>query len=503
MKSKELIIVALLLFALVGALGCGSATNSTPVSTSTSVSSSSPTSAGSIPPTLTSPTIIQTTTMTTTINTTSTTDYASPPVTNLSASNVGAILKINVTSAEYTVFAWNDLGMHCLNPTYDTAVILPPYNTLWAQVVKRGNPPQVVTQGITVEYRIINNTSSYNKSTYGQFWDKSQKLFGVGLAVNTGLNLKHPGVHNGLSGQMAVETDHFEAVGVPLIPVDDSNNWNPYQVAEVTVKNSAGQVVAQTRAMAPVSDEMNCAKCHGADAYNDILRKHDSLNGTNLVNQKPVLCASCHGDPALGATSAGQAGYLSDKVHGFHSKVTNPPACYDCHPGQITKCSRSLSHSAADGNCTTCHGDLAQVSASITNGRVPWVSEPLCVTCHTAVAQVDTGNVLYRNSMGHGGVYCASCHGSPHAMVPSSEPADNYQAIQYQGKAVPIADCSACHESNRGGEDDESESITSEYLQKHGGSNPRHVNGCFICHTSINTADTTQWPHAFQWKARQ
>lgn len=33
-------------------------------------------------------------------------------------------------SSNYILVAWNDLGMHCLNPTYDTAVILPPYNTV-------------------------------------------------------------------------------------------------------------------------------------------------------------------------------------------------------------------------------------------------------------------------------------------------------------------------------------------------------------------------------------
>jgi hypothetical protein len=47
--------------------------------------------------------------------------------------------------ATYVVFAWNDLGMHCLNPTYDQAVILPPYNNLKVQVVKRGAVPTVVT----------------------------------------------------------------------------------------------------------------------------------------------------------------------------------------------------------------------------------------------------------------------------------------------------------------------------------------------------------------------
>ncbi|MFA6034485.1 MAG: hypothetical protein WC889_16420, partial [Myxococcota bacterium] len=39
-------------------------------------------------------------------------------------------------SADHVLLAWNDLGMHCLNPSYDSAVILPPYNTVWAQVVR-------------------------------------------------------------------------------------------------------------------------------------------------------------------------------------------------------------------------------------------------------------------------------------------------------------------------------------------------------------------------------
>ncbi|MGZ5453434.1 MAG: hypothetical protein ACXW2R_04320, partial [Candidatus Aminicenantales bacterium] len=50
---------------------------------------------------------------------------------------------ISATTMTYVAFAWNDLGMHCLNPTYDQGVILPPYNTVWVQVVKRGNPPQI------------------------------------------------------------------------------------------------------------------------------------------------------------------------------------------------------------------------------------------------------------------------------------------------------------------------------------------------------------------------
>ena len=104
-------------------------------------------------------------------------------------------------SGDLVVLAWNDLGMHCLNPTYDELVILPPYNTLWVQVIERGDPPQIVTSGITVEYSIKNNTYSYGKRDYGQFWDNVLALFGLDLAQDTGLNLVDPDTHNGLSGE--------------------------------------------------------------------------------------------------------------------------------------------------------------------------------------------------------------------------------------------------------------------------------------------------------------
>ncbi len=78
-----------------------------------------------------------------------------------------------ITGGEYVVFAWNNLGMHCLNPTYDELVILPPYNTVEAQVVKRGNPPQIITTGLTVEYSLVNNTYSFGK---GNMADSGQIL---------------------------------------------------------------------------------------------------------------------------------------------------------------------------------------------------------------------------------------------------------------------------------------------------------------------------------------
>ncbi len=50
-------------------------------------------------------------------------------------------------SPKYVVVSWNNLGMHCYDPDYSNLAILPPYNTLVAQVIKVGDPPQIVTSG--------------------------------------------------------------------------------------------------------------------------------------------------------------------------------------------------------------------------------------------------------------------------------------------------------------------------------------------------------------------
>jgi len=398
------------------------------------------------------------------------------------------------TAGEYVVFAWNDLGMHCLNPSYDELVILPPYNNVNVQVVKRGNPPSVITNGITVEYNLVNNTTSSNKRAYGGFWTYFTALFG-GTAPAKDIGL----TGSALAGTMKLKTDHFMAEGIPVVPVDDSNTWDPLQVMEVKVKDSGGKLLVSTQTAVPTSDEINCARCHaasgGTTSFGEILKKHDASEGTKLANQKPVLCAKCHGSPALGMNTPGSSGkYLSEVIHGAHASKN--ASCYDCHPGATTKCSRSLAHmgTAGDGNCITCHGSMANVASTIKSGRVPWVTEPKCANCHTGVTGVDSGTDLYRNAKGHGNIYCTGCHGSPHAMFPSRESKDNYQPKQFQGtKIKTIGSCGICHGNSRG------EGSGGEFNSTHGGTSPEHKNACHVCHTVV-PGNTASWPHAFTWK---
>jgi hypothetical protein len=363
-----------------------------------------------------------------------------------------------LTQPEYVVIGWNDLGMHCISPSFKEMAILPPFNNLWVQVIRRGDPPEVVNSNISLEYSVLKNTTVAGKT---DFWQYAGQLFGVNLSEGIGLT------GNGLSGMMRLVGDHFEATGIPLLPYDDAMNWNPYQTAIIKLKNLLGTVLETTRIVLPVSDELNCAMCHatGADASanygintptleGNILTIHDTISQTSLMAQRPVLCANCHASNALGMSGDPNRRSLSEAIHWKHSTLldlgyTDLPGCYDCHPGAKTRCMRTgvggMGYSGTEPSCPSCHGDLAQVAGSISQGRKPWLQEPTCEQCHGF--NKTTGQDLYKHSKGHGNIYCAACHNSPHSWWPSKLLVDNQQPLTLQGKTTSIGNCLVCHQT--------------------------------------------------------
>jgi hypothetical protein len=153
---------------------------------------------------------------------------------------------------------------------------------------------------------IINNTNSFDKRQYGEFWTNFTALFGGAAPAN---NIGLTGTP--LAGRLTLKTNHFTAGGIPFVPVYDAGIWGSFQVIEEKVKDSSGNLLATTHATVPTSDEINCAKCHtegNGTVFSNILKAHDDKNGTNLINQKPVLCAKCHGRPALGTSGPSTSG---------------------------------------------------------------------------------------------------------------------------------------------------------------------------------------------------
>jgi hypothetical protein len=328
-----------------------------------------------------------------------------------------------------------------MNQDFSEMMILPPYNTVHAQVIQRGEEPKIITSGIQVDYVIPTNTTSVNKTN---FWTYAPDLFGVTLPPDIGLT------GNGLKGLMTAEpaAKDWIVTGIPLTPINDKNQLDPYSLATITATKS-GKKLASSQAVVPVSWEISCDICHntpGISVATDILRAHDRLHGTSLESQKPVVCGSCHAQPPLGLAGAPGVPSLSSSMHSAHAtrmaQANLAVECYACHPGFQTQCLRDI-HYKKGFQCTDCHGSMHDVGAPT---RISWKDEPRCGDCHNKKGHTyEQANTLFRDSKGHHGVSCSSCHGSPHAITPTVDAQDNVQAIALQGHAGTIDTCTVCH----------------------------------------------------------
>ncbi|MBU1643308.1 hypothetical protein KKE54_08095 [bacterium] len=474
-------------------------------------------------------------------------------------------------SGAYTLLAWNDLGMHCMDgKDYSVFSILPPYNNLKAQLIlKDGTKDKHVTSGVVLTYESAPsltgalNTTSVTKTN---FWDYVEALFGTTLENDRGLlgNMT-PSTTPELLAYNALNS-WWEADGIPILNYDDNGDKNYYPMVKVVAKDTQGTVLASTQVVLPVSDEMDCAKCHASGSNSDalpnggwvnntdplkdyklnILKLHDDkhditaylgdlqANGYNYSASlydtaqqgTPILCAACHQSNAL--STAGFSGIkpLTEALHARHADVTVPgsmlklndssnrDACYACHPGATTQCLRGAMGNAKnpDGSqtmqCQSCHGNMRAVGQ---NGRNGWMEEPDCQACHqngqryteavidtagTLRAALDTtfatndntpipGSNLYRFSTGHGDMQCSACHGSTHAIYPSSHAQDNIQSIVVQGHIGTIAECTACHSSTPStttGGPHGMHTVGQNWVKSHGDVAERGAQNCTKCH---------------------
>jgi hypothetical protein len=385
----------------------------------------------------------------------STTQTTSPSGATTPAGSIGTTVQAPPASqSEYTIFAVNDLGMHCIQPGYSAMMVLPPANFLHVQVFRKGGEgAQLVTQGITVEYTVKNLG---DPSAHLDFWQYA-KDYGFDVPAGTGIT------GNTLTGTFTLSKDgkYWEATAIPVVPYDAQGQFNAYPTCEVTVKDSAGTVLAvQPTVVLPVSDEMQCNNCHEkTNTFASILGVHDKLSATTLASDltqgKRHACNECHADPVLGAPGKTGVSSLSEAMHGFHApKMASmnklKVSCYNCHPGEKTQCLRGAM--AAKGlTCSDpkCHGDIQNVASTIASGRQPWLNEPDCGNCHD---NASNPNTLYRLSYlvngpedMNGLILCESCHNGTHSEWKSTLAVDNSIPLYLQGKAGPISQCSVCH----------------------------------------------------------
>ena len=162
------------------------------------------------------------------------------------------LVPLNAKPGGYTVVAWNDLGMHCMDGDYSVFSILPPYNTIHAQVIDPSGKLVRTGNGITVTYQAVGDTQgSLNQTSFWKtnFWTYAKTLFGAALTPDTGLTGNAmPGSSND-PRPMKFESaqNWFTADGIPLTPYDDAGNKNPYAMMRISVRDASGNVLALNR----------------------------------------------------------------------------------------------------------------------------------------------------------------------------------------------------------------------------------------------------------------
>ena len=359
----------------------------------------------------------------------------------------------------WNLVGWNDLGMHCMDADYSVFSILPPFNTIQAQLIDSHGDLVTSPAGIRVTYESVadpegsTNRSSVNKTNY---WAHAPELYGGSQVPDTGLaGHDMPGPANtpqdmGFDPTSAL----FHAEGIPLTPYDDLGRKRTYPMMRLTARNASGAVLATTDIVLPVSDEMDCSLCHASDSkpparpaagwahdgsferdYRlNILRLHDErqatdptfasalaamgyapqgLHATVTTTGRSILCAGCHASNALPGTGIAGISSLTGAVHAGHANVvdpishqtldasTNRASCYRCHPGSDTRCLRGAMGAAvaADASlaiqCQDCHGNMSAVGNA---SRVGWLDQPSCQECHTGTATHNNGEIRFESA---------------------------------------------------------------------------------------------------------
>ncbi|MEZ5979014.1 MAG: Ig-like domain-containing protein [Planctomycetota bacterium] len=446
------------------------------------------------------------------------------------------------------VIAWNDLGMHCIDPDFSIFSILPPYNTIDAQFMTGGQLVSATAGPYTVTYEAVADAhGSFNSTSIGKtnFWDHVQDLFGVVLPPDMGLaGNAMPGAANTPQPMHPSATWNWHSgEGIPLTPYDDTLTKNPYPMLRVVVRNGAGTEVASTVTVAPVSGELSCNRCHAsgmnpaarpaggwmydADPLRDdrlnILALHDrhlgeakyddALASTGIgasgmlaraQSGHPILCAACHGSNALPGTGIAGIEPMTEAMHKLHGTAhdetgtvldDNPSrtACYLCHPGTETQCLRGAMGRAIgpDGDfamqCQSCHGDMAKVGEP---GRDGWFDEPECSNCHTGSATHNNGQIRFTDVFEPNGDRRVAVD----ALFTSDAdtPVASYSLYRFSTGHGELQ-CAACHGSPHailptGWENDNVQSIQ---LQGHIGT----ISECATCHSGLEDEDLLSGPH--------
>jgi len=303
-------------------------------------------------------------------------------------------------------------------------------------------------------------------------------------------------------GQNIKNFNRYAAEGIPITPIDDMGNLNPYPLMTVEARDANNNIIASVDTVVPVASEADCAICHASQdvcsinpqsltcddiahanysavdfietstqalgiigatseqkvinsAKTNILRLHDYKHNTSLAgvnedgsngNSTPnVVCANCHYSPALDLAHLGPND-SNGKQQTQHISMSR--AMHGVH-GSLP-------------NRHPLYAELFPIMPPPGAERDPQLAENIlmqtCYNCHPGKK-----TKCLRGAMGGSGTVCQDCHGQLSQVgddFSEDFPYDNFriekdtngEIIKVHGadlnKRVPWASepsCDSCH----------------------------------------------------------
>lgn len=196
--------------------------------------------------------------------------------------------------------------------------------------------------------------------------------------------------------------------------------------------------------------ENSCYQCHPG-------KQTQCLRGA--MAKGGVICQDCHGDMenvgsdfSIRVNKDNPGDFVMDGS--LRVPWADEPKCQSCHTGD------ALNNNHPAGGIVANDGIRLLSSHNVISKTITGIPAAVKVAIqhdsqqsrfaeNAAInAKGDTVPVLYRLSKDeHGGVKCEGCHNSTHAIWPNplASANDNVAAIQLQGHAGTITECSTCH----------------------------------------------------------
>ena len=398
-------------------------------------------------------------------------------------------------SGNYTLLAWNDLGMHCMDGVdFSVFSILPPYNTLHAQLKNKSGA--LVTSGVSMTYEAVRNDIDVNNVGTGRlnsystklgtdkpktnFWDYTGKLFGLRPDGEIGLNLDGLATGNPEAGNPSpsltpmpmtynAEYKWYEAEGIPVTPFADEKDANGYikdfyPTVQVVAKDTSGNVLATATTVLPVSDEMTCKGCHASTTstnpaqiaakpssgwVNDVNTEKDWKRNILKLHDERKLALPLYQE-ALSILNSQNSGY---KTTGLLPTADSgqPVLCVACHASNAyfdKRNKKSVMNGLVDN---TGKGLAIRPFTQVLHNKHASVIDPdttqalnkssnrtACYTCHPGSKTQCLRGVMGKATTANGDslMSCQSCHGNMEAVGNSAR----------QGW-IDEPTCESCHNS--------------------------------------------------------